>query len=263
MESLEALPAVVEQRAVLESLAGDQGDIGPHDRDIGVAGPDVAPLDGTSGVQDRLSHLLLQRSGQAVHVIDRHLEQLRAAEVGPVPVGRRHSIERLFEEPRPDAVGAAVRVLVLEIDHAVEDLFGPLQAVGIARIEQGHRVDQRIAGAVDRAGFERRVVARRRERSRQHPGGPVVALILRRQGLEEALASRRRGEPVGAKARGHVRCHDQPDPRDLSAAYHGGDSFCRIRAIGHGPMIRRFVIPIQPFLCCRVCADFTASLIQA
>jgi len=250
VESLEALPAVVEQGAVFESLAGDECDIRPHDGDVGVAGPDVAPLDGTGGVQDRLSHLLLQRSGQTVHVVDRHLEQLRAAEVGPVPVGRRHLIERFFEKPRPDSVGAAAGVLVLKIDHAVENLLGPLQTVGVVRIEQGHRVDQRIAGAVDRAGFERRVVARRRERPRQHPRGPVVALILRRQGLEKALAARRRREEIGAKARSQVRCHDQSDPPNLSA-YHAGASFCRIRVIGHGPMIRRFVIPIQPLSCWR------------
>mgnify|MGYP000129261747 CR=1 FL=1 len=70
-------------------------------------------------------------------MVEGDLEELDAAEVGPVPVGRRHLREGLLEEPGPDAVGPVFRVLVLQGDDLPEDLLGALEPLGLAEAATG------------------------------------------------------------------------------------------------------------------------------
>ena len=201
VEPPQPLAAVVGQLGDVEPLARDQRDVGSHQGDVRVARADVAPHDRAGRVQDRVVDLLLQVGGQAVQVIDGDLQELRAAEIRPVPVRRRHLVERLFEEPRPDAVGRAVRVLVLQRDHAVQDCLGPFEPLGFAAVEQRHGVSERIAGAMDDAAFERRVVAGRRELRPEHLLGGVVVRVLLGQGPQEGLPLGLAGKQLGRKTR--------------------------------------------------------------
>ena len=109
--------------------------------------------EGAAGVEDGVLDLLLQVGGQPVHVVDGHLEELGAAEVGPVPIGRRHFLERLLHKPRPDAIRPAFRVLVLQGNNAAKDLLGAFEPVGPAGIEQGDGVTERIARRMDESAF--------------------------------------------------------------------------------------------------------------
>ncbi len=99
VKPLEPRLAVVKQLCVVEKLTGDQCHIGAHYGDIRIARTDVSAFDSASGVKNGIHDLSLQVGGQPVHVVDGHLEELHAAEIGPVPIGRRHVIKRLFHKP--------------------------------------------------------------------------------------------------------------------------------------------------------------------
>ncbi len=68
----------------------------------------------------------------------------------------------------------------------MEDVLCPLESGGFAAVEQGHGVVERIAGRMDIAAFECRVVARRGKGATNHFLSRVVTGILFAQGLEEA-----------------------------------------------------------------------------
>ncbi|MHC4286338.1 MAG: hypothetical protein ACYSWZ_25730, partial [Planctomycetota bacterium] len=58
----------------VEKLAGDVCDVGAHEGDVGVAGPDVAAFNRIGCVDYGLPDLTLQVVGEPVHVVDGDLE---------------------------------------------------------------------------------------------------------------------------------------------------------------------------------------------
>ena len=159
VKAREALEPVGARLVVRQEFAGDERDVGAHDRDIGVAGTDVAFFDGGASAEDRGVDGGGEVGGEAGAVVAGDLEERDAVEVGPVKIGRAHFRERLFEKPRPDAVRFADGIGVLERDHAAENGAGAVEMRGFAGVEEADGVGKRIAGGVHEATFERGVVA--------------------------------------------------------------------------------------------------------
>ena len=102
-------------------------------------------------------------------MIRQHHRQTRAAEIGPVPIGRRHLLQRLFQQPGPNAVRPACGVRVLQANHPEEDLLGPRPIAARVALQQSQRVIQGGQHGVNpSAGGHRRVVARTVELLPQH-----------------------------------------------------------------------------------------------
>ena len=86
VEALQAGLSVFGELRDIEKLAGDVCYVGAHQGDVSVARPDIAAFNRIGCVDDRFLHFLLQVVGEPVHVVDGDLEQLSAAEIGPVPI---------------------------------------------------------------------------------------------------------------------------------------------------------------------------------
>jgi hypothetical protein len=177
VKAAEPFQPVVPVLREVEQLAGEQRHVGAHDRDVRVVGADIAFLDRARRVHDRGFDGAGDVGREPGPVIAGDLQQRDAVEVGPVPVGRTHLVQGLLHEPRPDAIGPARRVGVLEGDNAPHDRDGTSQVFGLAGVEQAERVVQRVPGRMDEAAGQRGVVAWRRKRPAHHLFRRVVLAV--------------------------------------------------------------------------------------
>ena len=175
VKSCQARLTVVGQFRDIKKFARNDCNIGSHYGDVGVAGADVSALDGIRRVEDGIFDLSLKVFRQPMRMVKSNLEQLHAAEVGPVPVRWRHFFEGFFEEPRPYSVGSTVGILILEGDNFAENVLCPCGTVWVTPVKQSNSVLKRITGRVDIATFQGSVVARRREGSANHFFNGVIA----------------------------------------------------------------------------------------
>ncbi|MNC47244.1 hypothetical protein D3C75_962950 [compost metagenome] len=104
------------------------------------------------------------------------LNQTAAAEVCPVPVGRRHLCQRFFVEPGPDPKGIMAAVSILQRHHPGDNLEGPQLMLGKLCIQQPECIRQRIPGGMDEFGIPQRgMITRAAERRLKHAELRAVA----------------------------------------------------------------------------------------
>ncbi|MNN39203.1 hypothetical protein D3C81_1532330 [compost metagenome] len=93
------------------------------------------------------------------------LNQAAAAEISPVPVGRRHLCQRFFVKPGPDAKGIMTADNILKRHHLGDNIKSPLLMLCKLRIQQAQRIRQGIPGGMNEFGIPQRgMVARAAER---------------------------------------------------------------------------------------------------
>ncbi|MNC39427.1 hypothetical protein D3C75_880860 [compost metagenome] len=125
IELFQAFQPVVRIIFPAELLSGNSGDKGPQNSNIGIIGSDI-PLDNRlTGIIHRTDRCLAQLLRKTVPMTRQSLNQPAAAEIGPVPVRRRHHGQRLFIEPGPDAKGGLAPIRILQRNHLCDNAEGP------------------------------------------------------------------------------------------------------------------------------------------
>lgn len=94
-----------------------------------------------------------QVSRQTVRRHVQQFEQIAAAEIGPVPIGRGHLVQRLLDVPGPDAVGCSDGIGLLPRQQRAHDAHYARVPARVAGASQPHGVVEAVAGGVDRRAW--------------------------------------------------------------------------------------------------------------
>ena len=151
MELAQPFLAVGKDFRLIQQFTGNQGNIGSHNGNVGVIGPHIPLDDGPAGVENTVLHPPLQIVGDLITAVQQHPQQFLTVEVGPVPVRLIHFLQVFFQKVRPDAIGVPAGVDILQGDHPVQNVIGPLPVAGFVPPQQIVGIAERTPNIMDHA----------------------------------------------------------------------------------------------------------------
>src|SRR4030095_9136916 len=105
---------VISKASLAVSFTRNKRDESAHKRDIRIIRTNITLDNRIACAEYSPADQLPQLIRQLFAVPHFNLDELFAAKISPVPVGRRHLLQRLLVKPRPDAVRIVLGILILQ-----------------------------------------------------------------------------------------------------------------------------------------------------